>query len=95
MNSWFNQLEWITDDHGQVRCDCLRLERLEKDLELYFGEHLHVPRENITKYRYSYRDMYSDKSAALIAETFARDIEYFGFGFDGPATRKIVATVGT
>ncbi len=90
MNSWFNQLEWITDKHGEVRCDCIRLERLERDLELYFGEHIQVPRENITKDRYTYRDMYNDKMIALIGETFARDIEYFGFEFEGTATRNIL-----
>lgn len=95
MNCWFNQLEWITDEHGQVRCNCLRLEQLEKDLQLYFREHLHVLRENITKDRYSHRDMYSDKSAALAAETFAEDNDYFGFESGGPATRSNIATVRT
>jgi hypothetical protein len=92
MNSWFNQLEWLTDGSGEIRCDCLRLERLEQDLETYFAEPIHVPRENITKNRYNYRDMYTPRIVSIVAETFARDIEYFGFAFEGPATRNTVAS---
>lgn len=90
MNSWFNQLDWITDENQIVRCDCLRLEKLENDLETYFGEPVKVQRENTSKQRYSYREMYTEKLIEIIADTFQRDIEHFGFTFDGPATRSFV-----
>jgi hypothetical protein len=90
MNSWFNQLEWITDEDRIVRCDSLRLEKLEKDLETYFGSPIKVPRENTTKDRYDYRQMYTDSLIDIVAETFQKDIDYFGFEFEGPATRHIV-----
>ena len=94
MNSWFNQLDWITDENQIVRCDCLRLEKLENDLETYFGEPVKVQRENKSKQRYSYRDMYTEKLIEIIAETFQPDIEHFGFTFDGPATRGFVGEDG-
>ena len=91
MNSWFNQLEWITDENQIVQCDCLRLEKLEADLDTYFGEHIQLPRKNPTKKRYHYRDMYTDQLIDIVGETFERDIDYFGFTFEGPATRHVVA----
>jgi hypothetical protein len=36
--------------------------------------------------------MYSDRLTDLVAEYFRDDIEHFGFTFDGPATKNIVAT---
>ncbi|WP_200387674.1 hypothetical protein [Thiocapsa imhoffii] len=53
MNSWFNQLDWVTDADGVVQCSCLRLEHLSEDLETYFGEPVTLLRENETKTRYA------------------------------------------
>src|SRR5690606_5078497 len=82
MNSWFNQLFWITDETGRVACDCLRLERIETDLSDYFGRRMNVPRRNVTSTRIDYRRMYDDALAEAVAEMFRDDIEYFGFGFE-------------
>jgi hypothetical protein len=93
MNSWFNQLEWITDEDQIVRCDCLRLERLENDLEIYFGETVNVVRENRTKNRYDYKQLYTPKLIEAVGEIFQRDIDHFGFTFEGPATRGFVGQI--
>lgn len=90
MNSWFNQLEWIRDENGIVRCDCLRLEHLSDDMCGYFGTRVRLPEANVTKKRYDYRDMYNDETAQIVADTFQEDIDYFGFRFDGSATKNIV-----
>jgi len=89
MNSWFNHLEWITNERGDVVCDCLRLEHLDQDLSEYFRESISLPRKNITRQRYDYRRMYTDSLAATVAELFEKDIEYFGFTFEGAATKNI------
>ena len=91
MNSWFNQLEWIRNEGGEVVCDCLRLEFLTTDLEDYFNRKFDLPRKNVTKNSYDYRAMYTDELAVIIATAFKDDIEYFGFDFDNPATRNIAA----
>jgi hypothetical protein len=93
MNSWFNQLEWITDEDQIVRCDCLRLERLENDLEIYFQEPVKVVRENRTKHRYDYKDLYTPRLIEIVGEIFQQDIDHFGFTFEGPATRGFVGQV--
>lgn len=89
LSSWFNQLEWIRDENEKVACDCLRLECLSEDMSDYFGENIILPYKNVTKIEYDYRKMYTDELAEIIANTFAEDIEYFGFSFDGAATKNI------
>lgn len=88
LSSWLNQLEWIYDKDRNVACDCLRLEKIDEDLANYFGEIIKVPRENVSKIRQDYRDMYNDETRKIVAELFRDDIEYFGFTFDGTATRN-------
>ncbi len=89
LSSWFNQLDWVRDERSQVVCDCLRMEHLEDDLTGYLQRPIQLPRRNVTQARYDYRAMYTDESAATIARLFQDDIEYFGFSFDGPATRNV------
>lgn len=89
LSSWFNQLEWVRDERGHVACDCLRMEHLDEDLPGYLQRPLRLPRRNVTQARYDYRAMYTDESTAIIARLFHDDIEYFGFSFEGPATRNV------
>jgi hypothetical protein len=88
LSSWFNQLEWIRDERGTVACDCLRLEHLEQDLSAYLGRPVPLRRRNVTQQRYDYRSMYTDDLAETVAQVFRDDIDYFGFTFDGAATRN-------
>lgn len=90
MNSWFNQLEWIRNELGDVACDCLRMEQLDQDLPAYLGRSIKMRRRNVTSSDYDYRASYTDELAEIVASTFREDIEYFGFDFDGPATRNTV-----
>ncbi len=94
MNSWFNQLDWITDRNHQVRCDCLRFEKLEDDLNAYFSEVIRVPKRNVTRTSYDYRSLYTAELHDIIARTFQRDIEYFGFDSEGSATRNVAGSLG-
>jgi hypothetical protein len=89
LSSWFNQLEWIRDENGNVACDCLRLEQIDADASAYFRRRMAMPRQNVTRVRYDYRSMYTDELIEIIGNTFSEDIEYFGFDFEGPATRNI------
>jgi hypothetical protein len=90
LSSWFNQLEWIRDERGAVACQCLRMEFLQDDLRFFLNRSIALERRNTTKGKYDYRSMYTDGLADVVAETFREDIEYFGFTFDGPATRNVV-----
>ncbi len=88
LSSWFNQLDWLCDAAGKVVCDCLRLEYLDTDLSRYLGRKITVRRRNATHDRYDYRTMYTPALARIVEETFAADIEHFGFTFDGSAMRN-------
>ena len=90
MNSWFNQLEWLTDHQGQIACECLRLEHLNDDMSRLFERSITIPKANQTEYKYDYRALYNDKSIKLIADVFSEDIEHFGFTFEGGAKKNIV-----
>lgn len=92
MNSWLNQLDWITDEDQNVPCDCLRMERLDTDMETYFGEPLKVLRENTTGHRDNDRELYTAPLIEIAGETFHRGIDYFGFTFDEPVTKGIIST---
>jgi hypothetical protein len=87
--SWYDQLEWMRDERGRVMCDALRFEHLEDDLSTYFGQQIRVPEKNRTRQSMDYRRLYTDDLAQCVASRFARDIEHFGFTFDGPATKGI------
>lgn len=92
LNSWFNQLEWLRDGSGTVVCDCLRFEHLNGDINRYFAAWMVLPEKKVARKPYDYRAMYTDELAQTVAEMFRDDIEYFGFGFDGAATRNVEFT---
>lgn len=89
LSLWINQLDWITDRYGNIAGDCLRLEALDEDLSAYFHRHIRVPKaRQLRAQPYDYRSMYTHRTIQRVADTFARDIEYFGFDFEGAATRN-------
>ena len=89
MNSWFNQLEWITDTEKAVKCDCLRFEALGTDFDNYFNNYIDLPHANETKDKTDYRTMYDDESKEILASFFKEDIDFFGFDFESSATKNI------
>lgn len=88
LSSWLNQLEWIRNEKGEVACSCLRLECLHEDLKAFLDRQIDVRRVNTTRASYDYRSMYTDELIEVVARTFTDDIEYFGFTFDGSASRN-------
>ena len=85
--SWFNQLFWISDDSGAVRCDCIDIRTMTTDLSAYLGRTLQLGHRNISK-RPRYLDVYEPWSRDLVGELYADDIEYFGFSFEGGPTKN-------
>jgi hypothetical protein len=61
-----------------------RFERINEDFAQVsnkLGLDLVLPHENATAHR-DYRTYYDDRTAALVAEAFAEDIDRFGYSFD-------------
>lgn len=90
IKGWYPQADYVTDASGQVRADLLRFEHLDRDSMRYFGLGQPLRRRNSTAAKpFDYRAVYDARTAAIVADWYARDIELFGFDFDTPARRHV------
>ncbi len=85
----YNQLDYVTDEHGKMLVDFIgRLENFDEDIQRVFrriGFELEtVPRINPSEHRH-YSTFYTPETEMIVRERFERDIEYFGYEFEGPA----------
>jgi len=82
----FNQLDYVCDENGRVIVDFIgRFEHLERDSQRVF-EHLNLqgltmPHYNTSK-RDHYQSYYNEDTRLLVAERYARDIEFFQYKFE-------------
>ena len=82
---WYNQLDYICDQQGNLMIDYVgRFENLKEDTAAVFKklgiEGASLPHKNSSG-RGNYRSYYSERTKALVAERYSRDIEYFGYEF--------------
>jgi hypothetical protein len=82
------QSDYIVDLHGNIIVDYIgRYERLEDDFrEACNRIGIHppkLPRKRQAKDRTAYKEYYTNATAQLVAQYFKRDIEMFGYSFDG------------
>ena len=83
------QIDYLVDLEGEIIVDYIgRYESLEDDFQ-FICERIGVPHLTLPHKRKAsdraddYRSYYSDQTAALVSEHFRRDIEAFGYSFDG------------
>lgn len=80
------QTDFIFNDQGHLGVNYLgRFEELEKDFEYccnYLNIKVTLPKKNVSVKK-DYRYYYDDKTAEIVAQVFKRDIENFGYDFDG------------
>ena len=82
-----NQLDYFTDPHGQIAVNFIgRFEALERDfariqqqLGLPSGR---LPKVNVSRLK-DYQSYYNKRTRTLVAKRFQRDIDFFGYTFDG------------
>lgn len=84
---WYQQKDYVTDEGGRLRCDVLRHRHLSEEGSRYFG--VKIGRDNVSEVA-NYRDYYWAREKKIVADWFAEDIEFFGFTFDGVATKNTV-----
>lgn len=78
------QLDWITDHEGKILVDFIcRFENLNNDFSVVcenLGKNATLPHINSSKHG-NYREYYDDDTIEIIAKSFSRDIEKFGYKF--------------
>ncbi|TCK31128.1 sulfotransferase family protein [Ancylobacter aquaticus] len=82
---YLNQIDYLVDETGALMVDRVcRFERLAEDFREVMdrtGIPGPLPVVNTSR-RGDYRRYYTDETRALVAQIYARDIAFFGFGFD-------------
>lgn len=95
IRGWYPQVDHVLDQDGVQRCDVLRQEHLNEDAAAYLGLTKPLDRRNVSSgvldMPTDYREYYGSVEFDIVAKWYRRDIEHFGFSFEGPATRNIWA----
>ena len=96
VRNWYPAFDHVEDGKGNVKCTILRTEHLDEDLSKFMKMPLtnFAPR-NVTAISdfkddeiSNYKDLYTKNTIQLIADWYKKDIDYWGFDFDTPATKN-------
>jgi chondroitin 4-sulfotransferase 11 len=90
----FNQADYVTDTRGDVIVNFIgRFETLQNDFDAVcqqLGIKYTLPHINRTR-SVDYRSYYNDRTRKLVADRFQRDIELFGYSFEGYGKKLVTA----
>ena len=81
---YYNQLDYLEINQQFAMDKVLRFEHLSDDFNAFAKElNLNASLAHINKSvsEKSYRDVYSEKAKKLVAERFAKDLDFFGYSF--------------
>lgn len=85
------QSEWVSDEEGRIIVDFIgRFENLAADFRTIcerIGRRAELPHLKKSRQGRDYRGAYSDETAEIVGRYFAKDLENFGYGFEGPQER--------
>ena len=86
---WFPAFDHVSDEEGNNRCDIIRFEHLNQDLEKYFNLNKSMTRaRNVTGLTKDYKEHYTDKTIQIVADWYKKDIDFWGYDFDSGAKRN-------
>ena len=91
VRGWFPAFDHVVDNHGTVRCDIIRFEHLNEDLEKYFNIKRMTEARNVTFLNIpkpSYKDLYTSQTIQIVADWYSKDIDYWNFDFDTTARQN-------
>ena len=89
IRGWYPQKDYVTDENGNLKCDCLQFENLDTQIKMYFKLITMSRRRNVTALlEGSYKDLYTPETKQIIGDWYKEDIDFFGFDFDTGAQKN-------
>lgn len=98
ISGWYQQLDHVTSTSGELKCDILRFEHYSEDTVKYLNLQSPLPAHNVSNgnnlngvvvNKKDYKEFYNNTTREIIAQWYKPDIDFFGFVFDGAATKNI------
>lgn len=84
------QKNHVTDNYGNLKCSILRFEHYDKDTTEFFNLKYPIKKYNISNIKkLDYRHFYTEGTKKMVYKWYEEDIDFFGFTFDGGATKNI------
>lgn len=102
---WYPQVDYVCDEKGVQKVDCLRFDQLSSDAMSYFNAPAPIQYKNVSNGdmkkdrssvvgRKPYQDYYNNQTIQIVADWYKKDIEHFDFDFDTGARKNVWALKG-
>jgi hypothetical protein len=89
IRGWYPQIDYVTDNNENIRCDIIRFENFNVEIKSYFKLMDMSRARNVTGLnKGTYQDLYNSNTIQIVADWYKKDIDTFGFDFDTGATKN-------